>query len=480
MTDDWESSDIEGLNDDLQCETCGIMKATKLSFPDKADKKTSKSLELVHMDLSGIREHQDIHQKKYFFVIIDDHSRYGWIILLRQKSDTCNAFINWKRHAEKQTGNKLKRIRTDNGGEFENEQLNGYLQDKGIVKETTMAHTPQQNGVAERMMRTIKEAAGAMLTGAGMSEGYGGLAAECAMWLRNRLPSQSLNTKKTPFEEFYGRKPSLIDTHPFGSISFVYTPKADRKANRLITPHGQKGRLVGYSETSKGWKILIDGTTNTIKESRDVKFWDKEIEIESISTRKAKRPKRITPKLTLAKLEYYYEKYPKFRKTNKLDYQVGAYSEKKWIELKGNPYYDDNEDFIFATYSEYKEAYALRDIEWCIIHNEPFSAEHDEEEETIYGDLPNQLLPPHLQPGGEEETDRAKTPETEESGEESESDDEDGTEDEEEEIASNLIPPLEKETQEPPEASTSTRPVRTKVTPKHLEDYYLSSKLAKV
>ncbi len=175
--------------------------------------------------------------------------------------------------------------------------LRGYLNDQGITKEETIARTPQPTGVAERMMRTIKEAARTMLIDAEMPEGFWGLAAVWAMWLRNRLPTQSLSSRKTPYEELFGEKPSLRDAMPFGATCFIHIPKEDRRGGGLRTPHGRKGRVVGRSETSKGWKILLEGRGNQVIESRDVKFWEElpenpSIPLSSESPAKDRRPRR--------------------------------------------------------------------------------------------------------------------------------------------------------------------------------------------
>ncbi len=225
------------------------------------------------MDLCGSQS-LDIRGFRYFLVIIDDFTRYGWLILLKAKSEVTAKFTNWKGTTEKQTGHVVRTIRSDRGGEFDSTDLNRYLMKQGIRKETTMPRTPQQNGVAERMMRTIKETVKAMLIDAQMPEGFWGLAALHAMWLRNRLPTQSLTSRKTPYEELFGKKPSLSDTCAFGSTCFMHIPEEDRTGGGNRTPHGRKGRFVGHSDQSKGWKIWLSEPGTKIVESRDVKFWE--------------------------------------------------------------------------------------------------------------------------------------------------------------------------------------------------------------
>ena len=87
--------------------------------------------------------------------IIDDHSRRVWIYFLRHKNEAFTKFKEWKIMVENQTGCKLKTLRTDNGLEFCNKEFNQFCTQNGITRHRTCTETPQQNGLAERMNRTI-------------------------------------------------------------------------------------------------------------------------------------------------------------------------------------------------------------------------------------------------------------------------------------------------------------------------------------
>lgn len=93
----------------------------------------------------------------YFITFIDDYSRYISVYFLKAKSDALVVFKNYVMETERQTGNKLKRLRSDNGTEYVNTNFKRFLQDQGIVHETTVPYTPQQNGVSERANRTLME-----------------------------------------------------------------------------------------------------------------------------------------------------------------------------------------------------------------------------------------------------------------------------------------------------------------------------------
>ncbi|GJZ43814.1 retrovirus-related pol polyprotein from transposon TNT 1-94, partial [Tanacetum coccineum] len=92
---------------------------------------------------------------RYFLSIVDDYSRRVWVHFLRHKNEAFSKFKEWKQLVENQTGRKLKKLRTDNGLEFCNQEFNNLCKESGIARHLTVAGTPQQNGLAERMNRTL-------------------------------------------------------------------------------------------------------------------------------------------------------------------------------------------------------------------------------------------------------------------------------------------------------------------------------------
>ncbi|GJR19344.1 retrovirus-related pol polyprotein from transposon TNT 1-94 [Tanacetum coccineum] len=87
--------------------------------------------------------------------IVDDYSRRVWVHFLKHKNEAFSKFKEWKQLVENQTGRKLKKLRTDNGLEFCNQEFNNLCKESGIARHLTVAGTPQQNGLAERMNRTL-------------------------------------------------------------------------------------------------------------------------------------------------------------------------------------------------------------------------------------------------------------------------------------------------------------------------------------
>ncbi|KAG8476901.1 hypothetical protein CXB51_030380 [Gossypium anomalum] len=114
-------------------------------------------LEYIHSDLWGSSRVPSRGVANYILTFIDDFSRKIWAFFLKQKSDVFFAFMSWKIMIEKQTGKQIKYLRTDNGLELCSDEFNRLCKSEGIMRHLIVRHTPQQNGVVERMNRTIME-----------------------------------------------------------------------------------------------------------------------------------------------------------------------------------------------------------------------------------------------------------------------------------------------------------------------------------
>ena len=124
--------------------------------------------------------------------------------MLNSKDEALEKFRVFKTEVELQQGISIKVFRTDRGGEFYDPT---YFQSVGIIHETTAPYTPQQNGVAERKNRTLKEMVNSMLSYSGLSNGFWGEAMLTACYLLNRVPNKRNRT--TQSELWYKRKPNL-------------------------------------------------------------------------------------------------------------------------------------------------------------------------------------------------------------------------------------------------------------------------------
>ncbi|WVY98367.1 hypothetical protein V8G54_030518 [Vigna mungo] len=256
------------LGDKLQkldfCDHCVLGKSHRIPF-GKGKHSTERPFEYVHADLWGPARTLTHGGGAYFLSIIDDFSRRVWIYVLKNKSETFQKFKEWHTQIENQLGCRLKCLRTDNGLEFVSEEFNGFCKEKGIKRHRTVVGTPQQNGLAERMNRTILERVRCMLLGSGLSKAFWGEAANTAVYLINRSPSSALNFK-TPMEVWSGRPADYSHLRVFGSLAFAHVrgDKLDSRAARCI--------FLGYADGVKGYRLWRLDSPSKLIISRDVIF----------------------------------------------------------------------------------------------------------------------------------------------------------------------------------------------------------------
>ena len=144
------------------CESCIGGKQCKSSF-SLSTTQTSEPLELVHSDLCGKMGKKSLGGAEYFLTFLDDKTHYTWVYALKTKDQVYSKFKEWKAEVETRTGKRVKTLRTDNGGEYTSKEFHAHLKACGIRHELTIPKTPEQNGVAERLNRTLVEMTRAML-----------------------------------------------------------------------------------------------------------------------------------------------------------------------------------------------------------------------------------------------------------------------------------------------------------------------------
>ena len=268
--------DTSPMND---CIACLEGKMRRLSFSNHHEPRTSSILELIHSDVCGpILRTNAFGKPNYFVTFIDDHSHFLAVYPLVNKSDVLEKFQVYCSFIENLTGNKIKRLRSDNGGEYISKDMKNFLIDKGIVLDTTVPYTPQQNGKSERMNLTLGNMIRSMLSNAQMAKEHWKFALLVATYTLNRCLSTATGEKlKTPFELIYKKKPNLGNMRIFGCMCLVLVPKSMRAKfdSRTI-----RARFVGY--TSTGYILLRED--GKLISSRDVKFQESIEEIDDPSS----------------------------------------------------------------------------------------------------------------------------------------------------------------------------------------------------
>ena len=265
------------------CEPCIAGKQSRSHFPSSSESITSEPLELVHSDLCGKLSTRSLSGAEYFVTFTDDKTRYVWVYVIRRKGDVFRQFCEWKNKVEKSLGRKVKTFRTDNGGEFTSNEFEDYLRHEGIKHEFTIPKCPEQNGVAERLNRTLVEMIRSMLADCQLPKSFWAEALVTATYIRNRSPTKAVEGK-TPFEALYGEKPKVGHMRVFGCTAYSHIPKDERQK---LDPKTRKCIFLGYPSNRKGYR-LYDQDAQKVIYSRDVTFNElsisSEAEKESLGT----------------------------------------------------------------------------------------------------------------------------------------------------------------------------------------------------
>lgn len=257
------------------CETCVGGKHKTTPFQASESQRAVKPLDLVHSDVCGKLNTRSRGGAEYFLTFIDDCTRYIWVYLLKHKSEVVKCFQTWKARVENESGRKVNTLRSDNGGEYTSATFEELLAMDGIRHERTIPKTPQQNGVAERMNRTLMEMVRSMLLGSKLSQNFWGEALSTAVYLRNRSPTKVL-AKMTPYEAWFKEKPQVGHLRVFGCEAYAHIPKDER---RKLDPKAGKCIMLGYGAETKGYRLYCP-SDNKVIFSRDVVFREGDFENE--------------------------------------------------------------------------------------------------------------------------------------------------------------------------------------------------------
>jgi hypothetical protein len=220
------------------CDVCVLTKQSRLPFPQQSSFRAKERLELVHGDLCGPVTPATAGERRYFLLLIDDLSRYMWVVVLGSKGEAADAIRRAQAAAEVECDRKLHVLRTDNGGEFTVAEFTSYYADEGVQSHYSTPYSPQQNVVVERRNQTVVGMAWALLK-------------------QRRMPAhtKALNGR-TPYEAWHGRKPVVSHLRVFGCLAFSKELGPIGKLNDRNTP----GVFIGYAEGSKAYRILDPGT----------------------------------------------------------------------------------------------------------------------------------------------------------------------------------------------------------------------------
>jgi IS30 family transposase len=200
----------------------------------------------VHGDLCGLVTPATPGGQRYFLLLVNDLSRYMWVMVLDSKGEGADAIRSAQAAVEAECGRKLHVLHTDNGGEFTAAEFASYCANEGIQRYYSAPYSPRQNGVVEQHNQTVVGMARALLKQRGMPAVFWGEAVVTAVYILNCSPTKALNGR-TPYEVWHGRKPAVSHLRVFGSLAFAKELGHVGKLDDRSTP----GVFIGYAEGSK-------------------------------------------------------------------------------------------------------------------------------------------------------------------------------------------------------------------------------------
>jgi hypothetical protein len=216
----------------------------------KSVQRESEPLSLIHIDLGDLKQTMSRGGNKYYITFIDDFSRFTKVYLLKHKDEAFDKFLLYKAEVENQLSRKIKRVRSDRGGEYIS--FNDFCEKEGIIHEVTPPYSPESNGIAERKNRTLKEMMNAMLVSSDAPNNLWGEALLTACFVQNRIPHKK--TGKTPYELWKGYKPNLKYLRVWGCLAKVMLPDPKK---RKIGSKTSDCLFIGYAEHSAAYRFLV-------------------------------------------------------------------------------------------------------------------------------------------------------------------------------------------------------------------------------
>ena len=258
--------------DNETCEGCIYGKAHRLKFGTRV--RATAPGELIHCDVCGPFEMPSFRGYRYFVLFKDDFSRYRRVYFMKEKSEVSSKLEEMLAEA-RTSGNTVKELLSDNGLEFDNEKVRKILQQHGVKQRLITPYTPQQNGCAERDNRTLVEAARAMLYAhSNLPKRLWAELVNTAAYIINRTGVSAVEGK-SPFELWFGKKPSIKHLKVIGTTCYAYIPEQKRKK---LDKKALKCVLIGYNGDDS-YRLWHQESGDT-KISRDVRF-DKEVLLKS-------------------------------------------------------------------------------------------------------------------------------------------------------------------------------------------------------
>ena len=196
---------IKGDQERSFCEGCAKGKASHMRPQALNEIRATGRCGIVHRDVLGPVSIESLTGKRFMISFTDDMTQCSQVYFMNSISEALDKFKEYQASVEGISGELIGVLHTD---EYMSREFKRYLVHQKIEHEEACAHSPEQNGVAERLNRTLMEKARPMVAHAGVGKAFWAAAVHTANYLKNTTPTKALGMK-TPYEAWYGKQPDL-------------------------------------------------------------------------------------------------------------------------------------------------------------------------------------------------------------------------------------------------------------------------------
>lgn len=255
--------------DSSKCEPCGMGKMTKARMPKRTkDERLLCPLARLHIDIFTQYLGNGVY--RFALVAVDEATNYTHVVPLQNKAQAHRALLDFVALAERQTGQSLKAIRSDNDGVFSSQESMDWRATHGVIWETTVPYDGRGNGRAERANRTLRERMTAAMYGKAVPWSLWPEAIEYAALCLNLTPDEK---GIVPFEAFWSKpaEPLIKWLRPFGCLCWAFVPERKRYGGKG-GPRSLPAIFVGVHPDRKGWKLYSPHASPSTFWSNSVRF----------------------------------------------------------------------------------------------------------------------------------------------------------------------------------------------------------------
>ena len=254
--------ELDPNSQEHDCNACIFARATRLPVPKLRISPPAQSFgDEIHTDVWGPASISTRQGRRYFVTFTDDATRFTITYLMRTKDQALAAYKSFEAWALTQGHCRaIKVLRSDRGGEYLSDAFNAHLAAAGTARKLTVHDTPQLNGVAERLNRTLLERIRAFAHESGLPKSLWGEALRHAVWLKNRTATRALDGR-TPFEALYGHPPDLSRLRAWGCHVWVHDPDRSK-----LDVRAREARWLGFDIDARAHRVFWPGPGNVTVE----------------------------------------------------------------------------------------------------------------------------------------------------------------------------------------------------------------------